>query len=79
MRALSLILTISLSLMPAAALAYVGPGLGLGAVGVIIALLISIILAVIGLLWYPLKRRLARKKRAAGEPDAKADAGDNSA
>lgn len=75
MRPLSLILTISLSLMPLPAFAYVGPGLGLGAIGVIIALLVSIILAVIGLLWYPLKRRLARKKQAAD----KTEADDNSA
>ena len=37
-------------------LAYVGPGLGLGVIGVILGVLLSIFLAFVGILWYPLKR-----------------------
>ncbi len=39
-------------------LAYVGPGLGLGTVGIVLAFIFSILLAIISLFWYPLKRLL---------------------
>ena len=42
--------------------AYVGPGLGLGALGLILGVIASIILAIIGILWYPSKR-IIRKLR----------------
>ena len=48
---------------PTPALAYIGPGLGAGAVAVILGILGSIILAMIALFWYPLKRLLKRSKR----------------
>jgi hypothetical protein len=38
------------------AAAYVGPGLGLGVIGAIFSIIATVILAVIGLFWYPLKR-----------------------
>ncbi len=47
-----------LLLVPSPAAAYLGPGLGLGTIGIIVALLLSVILALIGLFWYPIKRRL---------------------
>lgn len=43
---------------PTTALAYVGPGLGLGTVGVVLAFIFSIVLAIVALFWYPLKRLL---------------------
>ncbi len=42
------------------ALAYVGPGLGAGTIGVILGFLASIVLAVIALFWYPIKRLFRR-------------------
>ena len=39
-----------------AASAYVGPGAGLTAIGSILALLAGILMAVVGFIWYPLKR-----------------------
>ncbi len=42
--------------------AYVGPGLGLGAIGVVLGILGSIVLAVFGLFWYPIKRIMASRK-----------------
>lgn len=36
--------------------AYVGPGLGLGALGAFFGILFAVVLAVIGVLWYPVKR-----------------------
>jgi len=38
------------------AAAYVGPGLGLGVIGAIFGAIATVILAIIGLFWYPLKR-----------------------
>ena len=35
--------------------AYVGPGLGLGAVGAVLGVALSVILALFAIFWYPLK------------------------
>lgn len=45
--------------------AYVGPGLGLGAIGVVLAVIFSGFLAVVGIIWYPIKRLLRGRKKAA--------------
>jgi O-antigen/teichoic acid export membrane protein len=50
----------------AAAHAYVGPGLGLGVIGAILGALLTVILAIAGVIWYPVKRLL--KKKRAGQP-----------
>ncbi len=50
----------ALGLVPEAALAYVGPGAGLTAIGTILAFLGAICLAVVGFVWYPVKRMLRR-------------------
>lgn len=52
--------------MPAQA--YVGPGLGLGAIGVILGLLLSVVLAFFAFVWMPIKRMFSRKKTKA-EPE----------
>lgn len=44
------------------AFAYVGPGAGLSVVGTVLALLAAIGLALVGFVWYPVKR-LRQKKR----------------
>lgn len=38
------------------AAAYVGPGLGLGTIGAFFGIIVAVLLAIIGLIWYPLKR-----------------------
>lgn len=55
--------------------AYVGPGAGLSAIGTVIALIGAMLLAVVGFVWYPLKRLLARFKGPA-EPGAAPEAPD---
>ena len=52
------------------ALAYVGPGAGLTALGTLLALILAVVLALVGVVWYPLKRlsrsraqRFARRTR----------------
>ncbi|MFO7931152.1 MAG: hypothetical protein ACQETG_05715 [Thermodesulfobacteriota bacterium] len=44
--------------------AYVGPGLGAGTLAVIGGLVASVFLAVFALVWYPLKKILARIRSA---------------
>jgi hypothetical protein len=51
----------------APALAYVGPGAGLTALGSLVAVVAVVVLAVIGFLWYPLKRVMRRRKEPRGE------------
>ena len=51
---------------PSLAFAYIGPGLGAGAVGAVLAILAGVLMLVVGVLWYPLKRLikfLRRKKQ----------------
>ena len=45
------------------AYAYIGPGVGLGAVGIVLGVIGSIILGIVSVLWYPLKRLIRRIRR----------------
>jgi hypothetical protein len=51
-----------------AAHAYIGPGAGAGAVAVVLGILGSIVLGLIGVVWYPIKRLI--KKRKSRRPGA---------
>lgn len=52
-------------LLPSLAHAYIGPGAGITAIGSLIALVGAAILAVLGFVWYPIKRlRRSRAKPA---------------
>ena len=42
--------------------AYVGPGLGLGAIGAIFGVIFSIFLAIVGFIWYPIRRIIRKRK-----------------
>ena len=54
---------------PSGADAYIGPGAGITVVGTVVAFLAAIAFAIVGFVWYPIKRLLAssrdRKTRAA--------------
>jgi hypothetical protein len=50
----------------APAAAYIGPGAGLSAIGVVLAMVAALCLAVVGFVWYPVKR-LLRKRGSAGK------------
>lgn len=65
---LVLLVTVMLMLTPRPALAYLGPGSGLMAIGMFLAVVAAIGVAIAGFLWYPVKR-LLRKARggAAGQ------------
>ncbi len=51
---------------PRPAMAYIGPGTGMTAVGVFLAVVMGIVVALFGFLWYPLKRltRMCKKQIA---------------
>ena len=49
-------------LFPTSGHTYVGPGAGLSVIGTIVALIVAVILAIVGFVWYPLKRILAKWK-----------------
>jgi hypothetical protein len=55
---------VAASLLTQPALAYVGPGAGVTAIGTVLALIGAAFLAVVGFVWYPLKRLLARRRPA---------------
>jgi hypothetical protein len=49
--------------IPQPAQAYVGPGTGMSAVGVFMAIVMGIVVAIFGFIWYPLKRLLRTRRR----------------
>jgi hypothetical protein len=54
---------------PATAVAYVGPGLGVGAVAAFFGAVLAVLLAIVGVVWYPLKRLFGRRKGRDGGGD----------
>ncbi len=71
MKILALILVLTVLLVAGAdgALAYIGPGAGLSAIGTVVALVAAVAFAIVGFVWYPLKR-LRAKVRAGKERKA---------
>ena len=59
-------LVLALALTPSLAQAYIGPGAGVSAIGAAMALLAAVFFAIVGFLWYPVKRliRAFRRKPA---------------
>ena len=57
-----------LAMSPQAAEAYIGPGVGVTAIGTVIAFLGAILFAIVGFVWYPIKRllRTIKGRGAAG-------------
>lgn len=60
-------------LHPSIAAAYVGPGVGLSVIGTVLALVAAVGLAIVGFVWYPMKRMLARKRTANVAAETSAD------
>ncbi|MCB9885793.1 MAG: hypothetical protein H6838_09885 [Planctomycetes bacterium] len=54
-------------------LAYLGPGGLLGSIGAFLALVGALLLAFLGLLWYPLKRLLAAMRKPRSAPPESAE------
>ena len=51
-------------IIPSPSYAYIGPGLGAGTLAAIVGFIFSIFLAIVGVIWYPIKR-IYRKLRKA--------------
>lgn len=60
-----LVILLGLIAWPSSAMAYIGPGGGISAIGVFLALVVGLILAVMGFVWYPLKRLFRKRRRPA--------------
>ncbi len=43
--------------------AYLGPGMGGGAIAATLGIIVAIIASIFGLIWFPLKRLIKRKKK----------------
>ena len=60
-------IAVMLAVAPQFAYAYIGPGAGITAIGTVIALIGAVFLAIVGFIWYPVKRlkaKLQEKKQA---------------
>ena len=57
--------------VPQPAMAYVGPGTGMSAVGVFLAVVMGLVMALLGFVWYPCKRllRACKKHFSASKPE----------
>lgn len=66
----SLALAASLITLSQSADAYIGPGAGISALGTVLALFGAILLGIIGFVWYPIKRLLAKSKRTEHRDEA---------
>ena len=68
MRILAITLILLVSADPAHA--YMGPGAGLAFIGSLIALIVAIGVGLFGVVWYPVKRLIRMRRRAAdGDQD----------
>ena len=56
----SIVCWLSLIAMPA--FAYIGPGAGVGVIGTFLAIVGTVLLVIVGFLWYPIKRLIRGKK-----------------
>lgn len=56
------LLAIALLAYPPLASAYIGPGLGLGAVSVVLGIVAGLLMLVVGVVWYPIKKLFNRFK-----------------
>lgn len=49
-------------LQPTIAHAYIGPGLGVGVISAVLGFVASLGMAIVALLWYPIKRLFRKRK-----------------
>jgi len=49
--------------------AYVGPGGGISALGAVLAIVAAVLLAILGFVWYPVKRLLRMRRRSSEQSE----------
>jgi hypothetical protein len=59
----AILISIYCFLIPTSAYAYIGPGLGAGAIAAIIGIFGAILLTMISIVYYPIKRLLKNKRK----------------
>ncbi|MEV8468145.1 hypothetical protein AB0T83_15325 [Fluviibacterium sp. DFM31] len=64
-RDLTVPLALAAMLLPTLAHAYIGPGAGVSAIGAALALVAAVFFAIVGFVWYPVKRMMRKRKAAA--------------
>jgi hypothetical protein len=57
-----LLVCLLVCLIPAPAAAYIGPGAGLSAIGAFLSFVVAVFAAILGFIWYPIKRLIKRRK-----------------
>ena len=62
MQKLSLFVGVLITLFATAAHAYIGPGAGAGTIAVVLGVIASIFLALVAIIWYPLKRLIKNRR-----------------
>lgn len=72
--ALTFAATLIIGIAATGAQAYVGPGAGISAIGSFLALIGAVLLAIIGFVWFPVKRMIKRRR---GEAEADGAANNN--
>lgn len=72
-RAILPALFLAAALTPSLAQAYIGPGAGVSAIGAAMALLAAVFFAIVGIVWYPVKRLIRALRR---RPDSPPPAGE---
>ena len=60
---------LALMMVTGSAYAYVGPGAGLSAIGSFFAAVLAVLLAIVGFLWYPIKRLIKKYKKKKADKD----------
>jgi hypothetical protein len=58
-----LLVLIGQTFLPQYVFAYIGPGAGISAIGTVVAFIGAILLAIVGFVWYPMKRLLIKMKK----------------
>lgn len=75
-RMIGLLVLVGVVFLPEAGHAYIGPGAGLSAIGTLLALIATVVVAVFGFVWFPVKRMLRNLKKAKPAEPLAADATD---
>ena len=58
------------------ALAYIGPGAGVTVIGAVLGILATVAVVIFSLLWYPVRRLRAKRKREIADAGTDGEAGD---
>jgi hypothetical protein len=70
MKRLALAAMLAALILPTQASAYIGPGMGAGAIAVVLGVLGSIFMAVVAVVYYPIKRMLKTRRPKSGVEQA---------